>query len=276
MSVREISRRPPRSARCWIASARPRPSPRTWIAAARRSIAAAATLSVGLSGCSLPNVSLTRASPSPPHKSAKPTGLDAGWSLHNDVGAGFAIAFPDAWEKAQRDSPTLAADLAALDHRAPDLGPYFRDNLKADSIAGPALLAADPASLPLGYVTNLAVFRSDVGTIAAAPDLEGVRRAKVRALSQDPTIAGTVTQERVHLGGVDAQRIAYGFKAGPRSVHVVAYLLLADTGKHRYEYELSMGGAITDYAQLFQRISSSLTLAPPSSASLTVSPSPSR
>jgi hypothetical protein len=196
--------------------------------------------------------------------------------LHKDAGAGFVVAFPDGWEKAQRDSPTLAADLGAIDHRSPELGPYFRENLKAGSATGPALLAADPLSLPLGYVTNVAVFRSDVGAIAAAPDLEGARRAKVRTLSQDPTTGGSITQQRVRLAGVNAERLAYGFKAGTRSVHVVAYLLLVDIGTHRYEYELSMGGATVDYAALFQRISSSLTLLPPSAASPRVSPSPSR
>jgi hypothetical protein len=239
-------------------------------------IAAAALLSVGLSGCSLPNAFLAKASPSPSAQGSKPGGLDPGWSQHKDAGARFAVAFPDAWVKAQRDSPTLAADLDAIDHRSPELGPYFRDNLKAGSATGPVLLAADPLSLPLGYATNLAVFRSDVGTVAAAPDLEGASRAKVRALTQDRSIVGAVTQQRVRLGGVGAERLAYGFKTGTRSVHVVAYLLLADADQHRYEYELSMGGAITDYAQVFDRIASSFTLVPPASVSRTVSPSPSR
>jgi hypothetical protein len=239
-------------------------------------IAAGAALGVALCGCSLPHVSLVNASPSPSPQASKPTALDPGWSLHKDPGAGFAIAFPDAWARAQRDSRTLAADLSAIDHKTPELGPYFHDNVKVGSATGPALLAADPLSLSLGYATNLAVFRSDVGAIAAAPDLDGVRRAKVRALSQDSSIVGAISQQQVRLGGVDAQRLAYGFKAGTRSVHVVAYLLLVDRGKQRYEYELSMGGAITDYAQLFQRISSSFTLAPTASASPTVSLSPSR
>jgi hypothetical protein len=192
------------------------------------------------------------------------------------VGAGFAVAFPDTWEKAQRDSPTIVADLAAIDAHAPDLGPYFRANLTAGSTTGLALLAADPSSLTLGYATNLAVFRSSVGTVAAAPDLDGVRRAKIRALGTDNTIDGAVRQQRVRLGGVDAERIAYAFKAGTRSVDVVAYLLLVDVGKQRVEYELTIGGTSTDHARVFDKISSSFTLAQPASARPSVPPSPSR
>ena len=239
-------------------------------------IAAGAALSLGLCGCSVSNPFLAKASPSPSRQSSKPHKLDAGWTLHKDAGARFSVAFPDAWEKAQTDSPTLAADLAGIEQRVPELGPYFRDNLKAGSATGPALLAADPHSLAVGYVTNLAVFRNDVGAIAAAPDLEGVRRAKVRALSQGSPIIGTITQQRVRLGAFDAERLGYGFMAGNGSVHVVAYLLLVDSGRHRYEYELTMGGAVADYARLFDKVSSSFTLLPPPAASPSVSPSPSR
>jgi hypothetical protein len=243
----------------------------------RRSLATGALLGVALLGCSPPQVSVSGSSPTAhPSRPGEPRGLDRGWSLHEDSPAGFAVAFSDSWLKAQSDSPSLGPDLVAIAQRTPQLGSYFRDSVNASGGTGLALLAADPASLTLGYVTNLSVFRTDAGPVGAAPDLDAAVAGKLRVLRADTTLSGAINQRRMRLAGIDAARLAYGFKAGTRIVGVVAYLLLVDAGKERFEYELSLAGAIPDYAQLSDKVAASFKLLPAPFQSPRPKPSPSR
>jgi hypothetical protein len=64
------------------------------------------------------------------------------------------------------------------------------------------------------------------------------------------------------MGGREASRIAYVFKSGSKSVEVASYLLLVDRGKTRLEYELTIGSATADYAQLFSKVAASFAVSP--------------
>jgi hypothetical protein len=228
----------------------------------------ALVLAVTLAGCSGQSGSRP---PQPAPVGPSPQALEPGWTVHTDGRGGFSLALPDYWEHAQRDSPTLTADVAAITARNAELGKYFEA-----SVGSPGnrleFLAADPRSLGLGFATNAAVFRIDMGNAATAADLAAVTQAKVKALGKDSSISGVIDSKLVRLAGRDAQRLAYVFKSGAKTAAVVSYLLLTDAGQSRIEYELILGSAGTDYAPLFERISSSFRVVA-QAAPATASPS---
>jgi hypothetical protein len=212
-----------------------------------------------LLGCSSSQTA-TRATPRPSGSATPSGGLDAGWILHADNAGGFAVAFPDAWALAMSDSPTLSDDLAAIAAQQAELGAFFTTAFASSKTTGLVLLAADPRTVASGFTTNASVFRSDLGPAAQAPDLEGITQGKLGALNKDSTITGTIDRRHVQLGGQDASRIAYVFKSGGTSVEVASYLLVVDLGKNRLEYELTIGSAIADYAQLFDKVAATFVL----------------
>jgi hypothetical protein len=224
-----------------------------------------------LLGCSSSQTA-TRATPRPTASAAPSGGLDAGWILHADNAGGFAVAFPDAWVQAMSDSPTLSDDLAAIAAQQADLGRFFTTQFASSKTTGLALLAADLRTVASGFTTNASVFRSDLGPAAQAPDLEAITQGKLAALNKDSTITGTIDRRHVQLGGQDASRIAYVFKSGGKSVEVASYLLVVDVGKNRLEYELTIGSAVTDYAQLFDKVAASFVLGSPKTRLATPSP----
>jgi hypothetical protein len=229
--------------------------------ARRQSAALGLALIVLLLGCTSCAAS-TKATPGPSGSASPKVGLDAGWTMHADNAGGFAVAFPGSWVEAMRDSPTLADDLATINVQQPDLGRFFISALDSSKTTGLVLLAADPSALASGFTTNAAVFRVDLGTPDRAPDLDAITRAKVAALGKDSTITGAIDHRHVRMRGQDASRIAYVFKSGSQSVEVASYLLLVDRGKSRLEYELTIGSAMADYAQLFAKIAASFALSP--------------
>ena len=156
--------------------------------------------------------------------------------------------------------------------RTPELGDYFSTHLTG-AANGITLLAADPGTLTAGYVSNVAVFRTDLGKVASAPNLDAVTHGKIRVLGKDSTLTGAIDQKSVRLGGVPAQRLMYVFKAGANSVHVRSYLLVKDIGDKRIEYELTLAATVSDYARLFDKISGSFALVKSSGAHPTPSTS---
>jgi hypothetical protein len=196
-----------------------------------------------------------------PRGAATPGGhLAAGWSLHRDAAAGFAVAFPDAWVEATSDSPNLNRDLGTIASQHADLGPFFSDAFASSRATGLALLAADPATMASGFTTNASVFRIDLGAAARAPDLEAVTEGKLAALRKDTSITGGIERSGTTLGGREASKIAYIFKSPSTTVEVASYLLVADVGGKRLEYELTVGSAVADYASLFAAVAASFEL----------------
>jgi hypothetical protein len=214
-----------------------------------------------LLGCSSSPAS-TKATPGPSGSASPRIAFDAGWTLHADNVGGFAVAFPDTWVEAMRDSPTLADDLATINVQQPDLGRFFINAFDSSKTTGLVLLAADPSTLASGFTTNAGVFRLDLGPPDRAPDLDAITRAKVHAVGKDGTVVGTIDHRTVRISGHDASRIAYVFKSGSQSVEVASYLLLVDRGKSRLEYELTIGSAAADYARLFAKVAASFALSP--------------
>jgi hypothetical protein len=169
------------------------------------------------------------------------------------------------------DSPTLADDLATITQQRADVGQFFNASFATSKTTGLALLAADPGSVVSGFTTNASVFRSDLGLATRAPDLDALTQGKLAALNRDSTITGTIDRRHVLLGGKDATQLAYVFNSRGKSVEVTSYLLAVDVGQDRLEYELTIGSATADYAQLFDKIAASFALspakAPPTAAS---------
>lgn len=213
---------------------------------------------LALAACGPTSSAISRSTASP-EVSPRPS-LSPGWRLHSDIAAGYAMGLPDAWVLAIRDAPTLDGDLAVISNGQADLGRYFQSSFSEAPQTGLALLAVDPASVGKGFVTNVAVFFTDLGPAGKAPTLDAVAAGKTAVLVKDSTIVGTVDRRHPVLDGHPAERWAYVFRSGSNSVEVVSYLVLTDAGGRRFEYEVTMGSLLSDYATLFAQLSASFQL----------------
>jgi hypothetical protein len=205
-----------------------------------------------------------------------------GWSLHPDTAEGFAIAFPDTWDSLFKDSATYESDLKTIGGKNADLGKYFGEGFKNGAASGLKLIAAEPRSVQSGFITNLSVFKTDLGAIDKAPDLDGISASKQTLISRSQGVTGDIKHRRVNIPAGSAERIEYSMKPNDKSVAVVSFLATVDAGGHRFLYEILVGTTVQDYASLFDRIANSFRLvdsqgvpsAAPSAAGSAPAPSP--
>lgn len=196
----------------------------------------ATALALGAAGCSATPPAAARATPAA-LPSALP--LPATWTTHADRAQGFAVATPDAWDVAVRDSPTLPADLDAVGKNSPELAAFFKKAL--DSNPDLSLVAADPRSVAQGFAANANVMTANLGAVAGAPALADVVEAKLTRLRTEAAVSQPVRHSNARLAGQPAVRLDYTLKAGDQDIVVRSYLLVVDRGGQRRRLELTMG-----------------------------------
>jgi hypothetical protein len=234
-----------------------------------------------LSGCQSSVLPRIGASPKPESASltdtpGSPPTLDAGWTLHGDNAQGYAIAFPDTWDFVYRDSPTYDADVAAVIAAGAELGKFFTDGFKTGQPGGIALIAAEPRSAQSGFVTNLSVFKMDLGPAAGAPPLDSIVKAKTDVVTKAGNTSEIRTQQ-VNLPAGSARQVLYTAKSDKYTAVVGYYLATVDRGGHRYLVEIVIGSTVSDATTLFGKIAKSfrlITPAPSPSASSQPGPRP--
>lgn len=226
----------------------------------------AGTLALFAAGCSVSQSSAPKPSPSSaPAVSLVSTpvpspSLDPGWSLHADAGEGFAIGFPDTWQFLVKDSPTYDADLKTINTSSSDLGKYFGDGFKNAQGNGLKLIAAEPRSVQSGFVTNLSVFKTDLGASDQAPSLDGIATSKRNLIAKNPALTGDIKRQVVQLPAGSAEQLQYSIKPADKTATISLYLATYEAAGHRFLFEVIIGTNVSDYAGLFDRIAQSFRL----------------
>lgn len=179
------------------------------------------------------------------------------------------VAFPDTWDFVFRSSPTFGQDVVAISQLNSDLGTYVSDGFQKSGSAL-KLIAAEPRSVQSGFVTNLDVFRTDLGADNQALDLDAISTAKEALISKDPGTSGDVKHQRVQVPAGTMEQIQYAMKPNDKPVAVSTYLGTVDIGGQRFLFEIISGSTVSDSASLFDRIARSFRV---SGASPQASPS---
>jgi hypothetical protein len=232
----------------------------------RATLAAGLTiLFLALNACDLSKTEPTPASSSPSPASLQLTprpspSLEAGWSLHPDAAEGYVIAFPNTWDPLFKDSGSFDNDLTTINGKNAELGKYFREGFKNGTDNGLKLIAAEPRSVLSGFITNLSLFKSDLGPRDKAPDLDGISSSKRTLIARTEGVTGDVKHERVTIPAGTAERLQYSMKPNDKSVAVVSFLANVDDAGHRFLYEILIGTTVQDYTSLFERIVNSFRL----------------
>jgi hypothetical protein len=243
-----------------------------------------ASLAILAAGCSTSSPRPAASSPSPlagVSLTASPVAspqLDAAWTLHSDAAESFAIAFPDTWNFVFRDSPSYDADLKAVNNA--DLIKFFGEGFRAGQSNGLKLIAAEPRSAQSGFVTNLSVFRTDLGPSTTAPSLDSIASSKLNLFSKQQGLIGEVKRQQVRVPAGTFEQLQYSTKPNDKTVNISTYLGTTEAADHRYLIEVIVGTNVQDSAGLFDRIVKTFRLisppAPTPLASPSVSPSPHR
>ena len=240
----------------------------------------AAALTLLSAGCSLSQTPTAKSSPTPPPAAsllATPVpspSLDPGWSLHADAGQGFAVGFPDTWQFLVRDSPTYDADLKTINTSSSDLGKYFGDGFKNGQANGLKLIAAEPRSVASGFITNLSLFKTDLGPRDTAPSLDAVATSKLNLLTKNQSVTGDITRQTVQVPAGSTERLQYAMKPSDKTVNVSTFLGTFDADGHRFLYQMVIGTNVQDFAGLFDRVAKSFRLLFATAASASAAPSP--
>ncbi len=203
---------------------------------------------------SLPAVSLvTSPVPSPQ--------LESAWTLHQDTAEGYAIGFPDTWNFLLKDSPSYDADLKGVNNA--DLIKFFGEGFKNAQGSGLKLMAAEPRSAQSGFVTNLSVFKSDLGPSESAPTLDVIASSKQNLFAKSQAVTGEVKRQQAQVPAGAVEQLQYTMKPNDKTVTVSSYLGTTEANGHRFLFEILVGTNVQDPAGLFDRIIKTFRLVPP-------------